>query len=238
MAPLLDEKKINERLDAVEDLLNNFEIADTFQKYMKSMPDLGRTISKIYNLSNKTKMSAVHLEDFAKNRLKDFLKLLDDLERIEKFMNQFTKKFGERFESKRLMQLTTFKDVNIEAFQLKESMNDKKKSPASQGLFPRIDQIIADLRGMIVLNEDTPVPAQGVNSEADTVMEKINYCKDVLDGFIMDQRKILGYKFLKYVHTKQRYELEVPTEILTEATRPIDWVITSKKKGVLRFHTP
>jgi len=159
MAPLLEEKKINERLDAVEDLLNNYEIVETFQKYMKSMPDLGRTISKIYNLSNKTKMSAVHLEDFAKNRLKDFLKLLDDLERIEKFMNQFTKKYSERFESKRLMQLTTFKDVNIEAFELKQSMDNNKKNPSAEGLFPRIDQIIADLRGMIVINEDMPVPA-------------------------------------------------------------------------------
>jgi len=77
-----------------------------------------------------------------------------------------------------------------------------------------------------------------VNTEADALMEKINYIKDILDGFVMEQRKIMGYKFIKYVHTKQRYEMEIPTEILNEASRPHDWVITSKKKGVLRFHTP
>ena len=75
-SPLIDSNAINDRLDAVEDLMKNVNMVEYYQNTISKLPDLERMINKIYNLSNKQRMSACYFEDFAINRLHDFLDYL------------------------------------------------------------------------------------------------------------------------------------------------------------------
>lgn len=51
------------------------------------------------------------------------------------------------------------------------------------------------------------------------------------------KEKILKDKRVHYTHTKYRYELEVPTELVRGDKKPKEFEFTSAKKGFDRFHT-
>jgi DNA mismatch repair ATPase MutS len=51
VSPLKDPKKINDRLDAVTDLVNNDMLRDKLHAKLKKLPDLERMLSKIYTYS-------------------------------------------------------------------------------------------------------------------------------------------------------------------------------------------
>ena len=87
--PLFDLEKINERLDAVEDLATHNDVLTLFQEMLRRLPDLERMINKIYNLSNKKTMSAYYLEEYAKNRLEDFLSFLNELDGVDEIIKTF-----------------------------------------------------------------------------------------------------------------------------------------------------
>jgi len=234
-SPLMDPEKINERLDAVDDLIRNSDIADFFHDRISKFPDFERMVGRIYNLSHKQRMSAAYFEDFAKNRLKDFLQLLTELKKVEKAV-EFFGDYVESFRCKRLVQLTTFKDVDIEAFKQKKKPKGKK---STEGIFPRINHIIADLEAMVKIQEGLPMPAPGVSKANDELLVKIDAIRANLQKYLDEQRKYFKSKDINYVHARLRYELEIPENLVSRASqRPKEFVITSKRSGYLRFHTP
>jgi DNA mismatch repair protein MSH6 len=42
---------------------------------------------------------------------------------------------------------------------------------------------------------------------------------------------------IKYVHTRYRYEIEIPNELIKGNKKPEDLVLTSQKLDFQRFHT-
>ena len=50
-APLMNETKIRQRLDAVEELMKNFEFVSTFRQKAKTLPDIERLLAKLYKQS-------------------------------------------------------------------------------------------------------------------------------------------------------------------------------------------
>jgi len=232
-SPTFDAEKIKERLDAVDDLIRNVDIADFFQEKLSKLPDIERTVSKIYNMSNKKRMSAVYFEDFAKNRLKDFMKFLVELKKVEEIIECF-EDYIPNFTSKRLIQLTSFKEVDIESFKSKKSNKNKKKY---EGIFPRINNIIEDLEKMVQIQNDLPIPAPGINKEIDGVMEKMDQVKKSLNNILEEQRKAFKCKDINFVHSKHRYELEIPEHLVSGSKRPKEFLLTSKRQGYVRFRT-
>ena len=233
-APLLNVDIIKERQDAVDDLIANIDVAEYFQDKLGKLPDLERMISRVYNLSNKQRMSAIYFEDFAKNRLKDFLEFLKELKTVENLIDYFAD-YIERFSSKRLQKLVTFKDVDIESF-TKKKRKSKSAPPPSYGIFPRINDIISDLENMVEIKQNVPTPAPGISKENDVIMGQIKKVKDGLNGHLEEQRKYFKEKNINYVHSKHRFELEIPEDLVDGKKRPQDFTITSKRKGFLRFH--
>lgn len=67
---------------------------------------------------------------------------------------------------------------------------------------------------------------------------KIKNVKDYLNDYLEKQRKEFKSEDINYVHTKQRYELEIPENLVEGKKRPSNFVITSKRKGFQRFHSP
>jgi DNA mismatch repair ATPase MutS len=53
VAPLKDPVKINQRLDAVTDLVNEFPCKDKLQAKLRKLPDIERLLSRIYTYSAK-----------------------------------------------------------------------------------------------------------------------------------------------------------------------------------------
>ena len=51
VGPLKDPKKINDRLDAVTDLVKKDMVRDKLQAKLKKIPDLERLLSRIYTYS-------------------------------------------------------------------------------------------------------------------------------------------------------------------------------------------
>lgn len=233
-APLLDVDSLIERQDAVHDLMRNSDIADYFHEKLGKLPDLERMISKIYNLSNKQRLSAVYFEDFAKNRLRDFLEFLKELKTVESLIAYFAD-YTDRFNSKRLKQLVTFKEVDLKTPKKKVKRSTDKDGPVA-GVFPRINSIIADLENMVEYKEGVPIPAPGISKENDVIMGRIRKVKENLNSHLEEQRKFFKDKNINFVHSKHRYELEIPEELVEGKKRPDEFTITSKRKGFLRFH--
>ena len=102
--------------------LKNSDICDYFQESLSKLPDLERMINRIYNLSDQKRLSAYRVEDFALNRLKEFLQFLTQLKRVEKIVEE---DYAIKFKSKRLRQLCSFREVDIQSF------NEKKKTKKS-----------------------------------------------------------------------------------------------------------
>jgi len=222
IAPLLDPIQIEERQKAVDDLLNNFKFVDQFQGLVSKLPDLERQVSRFYNLTDAQRMKAVHLDNFALNRIKDFLALLKEIKSVEVIMTRL-QDYVPRFHSKRLKYLCTFQD---------------ESSDSERGLFPRVREIVENLESMVQLKENEIIPAPGVSKEVDTVLQKLEDVKASLNKILEQQRKAFKSNNINYVHSRQKYELEFPEELVENSKRPKDFIPTSKRKGYLRFHTP
>ena len=145
---------------------------------MRKLPDLERMISRIYNLTDRQRLLALHYEEFALNRLKDFMAFLPELKKVEEIMKLF-EKYVPKFKSARLRKLCTIKDVDIEAFNAKKTSKIKNED---EGLFPRISNLVEDLEKMVTRTEDDVlVPAKGVCAGMDIVLEKLQKVKDKLN---------------------------------------------------------
>lgn len=88
MSPLLDIDLVNERLDAVEDLMKNPVFIEKFDKEAKKLPDLERLLSRISTWAVKTNSKAVYFEDVAVQKIKEFIKLLKFLSETQDFVTQ------------------------------------------------------------------------------------------------------------------------------------------------------
>jgi DNA mismatch repair protein MSH6 len=184
-SPLLDPNQINSRIEAVDDLINNHEIADCFQDKIRKLPDLERMINRVYNLTDRKRLMSHHMEDFALNRLKDFLAFLPELKKVDEIMKLF-EKYVHKFKNERLKELCTFRDVDIDSFKSKKSVSIKSKS---NGLFPRISHLIEDLEKMVVITDGMVMPAPGISKGIDRVIAKIQGIKVKLDKILEEKRK-------------------------------------------------
>ena len=82
VSPLQNEDKIRNRLDAVEELVNDEERRRQIQQRLRSLPDIERILTKIYTYSVKQKVKAFWIEIQARKRLEEFFDLLNALREI------------------------------------------------------------------------------------------------------------------------------------------------------------
>ena len=75
-APLTDIESINERLDAVEDLMTHAHAAERFHLKVAKLPDLEKQLSRIYTYSVQQCVKAIYFENVSLNKLKEFHQLL------------------------------------------------------------------------------------------------------------------------------------------------------------------
>jgi DNA mismatch repair protein MSH6 len=111
-SPLKDAGKVNERLDAVTDLVMNEMIRDKLQAKLKKLPDLERMLSRIYTYSQRSSVKAIYIDISVITRLDEFNALLSHLARLLELLNDvFDRDALSKLRSRRLRGLVQLKSV-------------------------------------------------------------------------------------------------------------------------------
>jgi len=106
-SPLFSEEKLQARIDAVEELVNNYSFVEKFKLKMRKFADLERYLCRIYKYSISTQSNAIYVDVNSLSRLDELFLLLTQLIEIIDVLDEvFSDRSG--LSSKRLKALVTF----------------------------------------------------------------------------------------------------------------------------------
>jgi DNA mismatch repair protein MSH6 len=186
--------------------------------------DIERQCTKFFKLARGTNSQAIYFEDVNKNRLKEFFKLLNFIYKCQNIFDIFDHYLeNDKFKSKVLIKkITVGEGVPDLSSVIKILLND----------FHMVE--ITDDKGNTIYQiESKP----GVCPEFDDCKDEIKNIRKNLDDILQKEKKRLKCAIIQYSHTKNyRYELEVP-ESYVKNNRPEGYILTTAKKGYLRFQT-
>ncbi|XP_035177058.1 DNA mismatch repair protein Msh6 isoform X1 [Oxyura jamaicensis] len=229
-APLCNPKSINDRLDAVEDLLAVPDKMSEVSEHLKKLPDLERLLSKIHSIGSPLKSQnhpdsrAIFYEEikYSKKKIADFLSALEGF----KVMNEIVDVMEETatdFKSKVLKQLVTRKAKNPDGRFPDLSAELKRWDTA-------FDHNQARKTGVIT-------PKTGFDPDYDKALQDIKAVEEDLHAYLDKQRKLLGFKSVLYWGAgKNRYQMEIP-ESAVSRNLPEEYELKSTRKGYKRYWT-
>lgn len=232
--PLRKIDEINDRLDAIEDLSNVSTLTDFFNSKIDKMPDFERALGRIYNSTNRQKLAFSTFDNFASNKLNEFIKLLEEFSKVEEIIETFQENH-KKFKSRRLVKLTSFK-IATKKGNFAENNSKNKKNPHNNqninNLFPKITVLRKDIDEMIESSDGIIVPKPGTNEKFDEISKEIKGTQTKLNDILLQLKKKLKCSEFFYYHSKlKRYEIEIPDQF--GPNMPSDYFLTSKKKGLL-----
>ena len=82
MAPLLEVSKIEQRLDAIEDLLEHQHETDDLRVKLSKLPDIEKLLARLFTYSIKHKVKAIYFEDVSLIKMKEFRTVLKVFSRM------------------------------------------------------------------------------------------------------------------------------------------------------------
>lgn len=229
-APLCNPKSINDRLDAVEDLLAVPDKMSEVSEHLKKLPDLERLLSKIHSIGSPLKSQnhpdsrAIFYEElkYSKKKITDFLSALEGF----KIMNEIVdvmEEVASDFKSRVLKQLVTHKAKNPDG-----------RFPDLSAELTRWDTAFdhnqARKTGVIT-------PKAGFDPDYDEALQDIKAVEEDLQKYLDKQRKLLGSKSMQYWGTgKNRYQMEIPESAISRKL-PEEYELRSSRKGYKRYWT-
>ncbi|KAG7334314.1 hypothetical protein KOW79_002721 [Hemibagrus wyckioides] len=228
--PLCNPASINDRLNALEDLMAVPAQATEVTELLKKLPDLERLLSKIHSIGTPLKgkdhpdSRAVLYEEtvYSKRKIADFLSTLEGFKTMQEIVS-IMESVSEKFQSKLLRQVVIL------------------KTRSDEGLFPDLgpeltrwdtafDHQKARTTGVIT-------PKAGFDPEYDQALNGIKECERNLQDYLGRQKKRLGCKNLSYWGTgRNRYQMEVPDSV-SDRSIPEEFEVRSTKKGWKRYST-
>ncbi len=220
--PLCNINDINERFDMVDDFINNEELIIKIRNALCKWPDIERKCSKFYKFAMDSNSKAIYFEDIGKNRLNDFFNLINFMISSQSFFEIF-KNYIPKFKSKTLINKlkigTNIPDLNEVLGELKNNYSIVNTKDDKGNLIQKI--------------ESKP----GIYEEYDDCKEELNNILNKFEEILQKEKKRIKCAIIQYSHTKgMKYELEIPEEYVKK-NRPKDYILTTAKKGYLRFHT-
>lgn len=228
-APLCNAKSIQDRLDAVEDLMGAQAQASEVTELLKKLPDLERLLSKIHSIGTPLKgqdhpdSRAVLYEEvtYSKRKIADFLSALEGFKTMQEIINVLSAASGD-FQSLLLCQVVTLKGETNGIF---PDLSDELRRWDTA-----FDHQKARTTGVIT-------PKSGFDPEYDQALTGIKNCERELQDYLDRQKKRLGCKNMSYWGTaKNRFQMEVPDSI-SERNIPDEYEVKSTKKGFKRYVT-
>lgn len=228
-APVCNVTSINDRLDAVEDLMGVQAQASEVSDLLKKLPDLERLLSKIHSIGTPLKVQdhpdsrAVLYEEvtYSKRKIADFLSALEGFKTMQEIISVLAVISGE-CRSTLLRQVISLKNETDGLF------------PDLSGELKRWDTAFdhqkARTTGVIT-------PKAGFDPEYDQALNGLKTCERELNDYLDRQKKRLGCKSMAYWGTgKNRYQMEVPDSV-SERNIPEEYEVKSTKKGCKRYVT-
>ncbi|KAL3892164.1 hypothetical protein ACJMK2_004398 [Sinanodonta woodiana] len=227
-APLCNPAAINDRLDAVDDLIGCKDLVAEVTELLKKLPDLERFLSRIHTLGvnkgpNHPDSRAILYEEvtYSKRKIEDFLSTIDGF----KVANKIARKFKDRtenFKSKLLKKTVTLAGENAD------------------GYFPDLTEDLQFFENAFDHNkakkDGVILPSKGVDKEYDKAVSDIKATEQALNDYLEQQRNRLACKSIVYWGTaKNRYQMEIPE--LAWKRVPDEYDLTSSKKGWKRYKT-
>uniref|UniRef100_A0A7M4FA30 DNA mismatch repair protein n=1 Tax=Crocodylus porosus TaxID=8502 RepID=A0A7M4FA30_CROPO len=229
-APLCNPYAINDRLDAVEDLLAVPAKMSEVSEQLKKLPDLERLLSKIHSIGSPLKSEshpdsrAIFYEEtkYGKKKIADFLSALEGFKAMNEIIDMMEETVDD-FKSKILKQVVT------------------RKSKTPEGRFPDLhaelkrwdtafDHNQARKTGVIT-------PKSGFDPDYDKALQDIKDLEEDLREYLNKQRKLLGFKTMLYWGAgKNRYQIEIPESVVTRGL-PEEYELKSTRKGYKRYWT-
>ncbi|XP_056424046.1 DNA mismatch repair protein Msh6 isoform X2 [Hyla sarda] len=229
-APQCNPFSINDRLNAVEDLMAIPGKVSEVGELLKKLPDLERLLSKIHSIGSPLKSQnhpdsrAVMYEEttYSKKKIADFLSALEGF-RVMREVIMIMEDVVDDFKSNILKQVVSLKDKN------------------PKGLFPDLsaelkrwdtsfDHEKAKKTGVIT-------PKAGFDPDYDEALRDIKTEEQNLNNYLEKQRKRLGCKNMVYWGTaKNRYQMEIPESVIGR-NLPEEYELKSTKKGFKRYWT-
>lgn len=225
---------INQRLDAVEDLMNLPHERESLQNILKTLPDLERTLAQLngigclkYHPSHPDLRAILQDEiKYNKQKISTFLKTIGAFKNVQNIPEIFSSVFPE-MKSQLLKSLI-------------KSPNDKKIISTENERFPNYQHILlffdrafdhkqAEITGQIK-------PNKGVDELYDNSIELIHQYENELEEYLQKQRQILHNNRVVYFgKAKDRYQLEIPESSCNNL--PDEYILTTQKKGFRRYKT-
>ena len=86
LSPLLYPEKINDRLDAVEDIMKMPLQLDLFRMQLEKLPDLEKILARVFVYSVQNSIKAVHFENVHHQKLREFKLLLKHFRNINSIL--------------------------------------------------------------------------------------------------------------------------------------------------------
>ncbi|CAD8059529.1 unnamed protein product [Paramecium sonneborni] len=218
-APLFQMDQIKERQTMICDISKFRKERDLFRQSIKLFPDFERRCSRIYEYSIKTESKAVFYENLSEQRLKEFKTLTKALRLAQEEITLFGQ-FQINFRSEKLKKMLTFE--------------------ADGGLLPNVKEQLDEFEQYIIWekekDKEIPKPVTGVIESYDQSVAEVQLVEQKLDDYLLKIKKMFNKnnKDIQYVHTKFRYEIEIPDE-LVQKSKPEDFEFTSSRQGYKRY---
>nr|XP_032811773.1 DNA mismatch repair protein Msh6 [Petromyzon marinus] len=229
VAPPCDPRAIDDRLDALEDLMAVPDKVLQVKDLLRKMPDLERLLSKIHGLGTPLRASRDHPDSrailyeetaYSKRKIADFLSTLEGFRAASQAAGLLQECAGD-FKSRLLRKVVSTEDGG----------HFPDLSPELQRWDTAFDHQKARSSGVI-----TPRP--GFDPEYDQALLDISANKKLLDEYLEKQRKRLSCKSIVYWGTGRNcFQMEVPDAVAQRNT-PEEYQLKSTKKGFRRFHSP
>ena len=171
-----------DRLDAVQDLMNNPQFSEKFSKMARNVPDLERLISRIH--AGRCKQA-------------DFLKVLEAFERISSGFTRLAD-MAEGFEGSSIGQLIrSGPDLAqyMKALQAMYTLTDGGEALYSH---PRAGLVTADIDIFAAI-----IPSKGASSVCDEAADAVDAAEEALDDALEAYKSQTKCKSLTYWHSAQ-----------------------------------
>nr|XP_023676866.1 DNA mismatch repair protein Msh6 [Paramormyrops kingsleyae] len=230
-APLCNPSSIEDRLNALEDLMGMPAEASEAEELLKKLPDMERLLSKIHSMGTPLKNKdhpdsrAVLYEEitYSKRKIADFLSALEGFKTMQQIVSAM-EPVAETFRSKLLRQVV-----------IQKAKNEESLFPDLSAELRRWDTAFDHQKAR---NTGVISPKSGFDPDYDQALTGIKDCERVLQEYLDRQKKRLGCKSLTYWGTgRNRYQLEVPDSV-QERNIPEEYEVKSTKKGWKRYWTP
>ncbi|EAS01389.2 DNA mismatch repair MutS family DNA-binding domain protein (macronuclear) [Tetrahymena thermophila SB210] len=256
--PLKSIQQIEQRQEAIEDLMKIEDVIEQFDKKLSKLGDVERQISKIFNSSQKSRLKPTSFENFSNVRLKDAYSLVEDLKNLEEILLIF-KDYQDNFNSTKLKKLVTVKDpeqinkilestrqknnsqtyLSQKLLNRQSSTNSKSKQQIIVGIFPDLKPFVELIQSQLEQDEQGYCqPKQGADAVYDEIVFKMKKIyKKMNNEALVWRKKFNNNQDIKLIKSKMQWEIQIPEKLVEGSKKPKELYLTSKVKGYQRFQT-